>query len=336
MNLRYNAFFLLVAFMSSKNLPSELVNLLSDGNFHSGEAIGELLGISRAAVWKRLRGLESFDLKIESVKGKGYRLDGPVSLFDEARIAQYQESSNKKIWVHQNLDSTNAEALRALIDNAVVSGDVIVAERQEAGRGRRGKSWASPFGKNLYCSVVQSFKHGAVVLDGLSLVVGISLAETIRELEIDAQLKWPNDVLCEGRKLAGILLEIHGDPTDACHVVIGVGVNVNMLDAQGAVDQPWASLAQLSKGRVDKTFLLLSFLEKLEHNLKLFSQSGFAYFLSQWQSFDAYENKEVVITLGDKKVFGKYAGVNDKGELRLEIDGVERTFNGGEVSLRKQ
>jgi BirA family biotin operon repressor/biotin-[acetyl-CoA-carboxylase] ligase len=321
----------------SKSTPLDLINLLADAEFHSGEAIGELLGVSRAAVWKKLQGLQELGLEVESVKGRGYRLVEPRSLFDEQRLKQFAEQSDAAISIFDSIDSTNAEMLRSLADAKAKAGDVVLAELQTGGRGRRGKAWASPFAANLYCSVLASFEDGAGSLDGLSLVVGISLVEALEQQGIEnAKLKWPNDVLVDNKKLAGILLEVSGDPTGLCHVVIGVGVNINMHNALGKIDQPWLSMAKILQKPIDKNTVLINLLQALDKNIALFKVQGFAAFLEKWQQLDAFADAEVCVSLGDAAVFGIYQWVKAKGEMRVYVDGNERVFNGGEVSLRKQ
>ena len=198
-----------------------LLKLLGDGRFHSGEELGAALGISRSAVWKRLQGLESeFGLEVQSVRGRGYRLAEPLVAIDPQRV--------RAPWpldVLFSVDSTNAEVMRRL-DAGAATPFAVVAERQTAGRGRRGRAWVSPFGANLYCTLGISVRGGPKELEGLSLVVGLAVVRAIQSLGIaGVGLKWPNDILLDGKKLAGILLELTGDPADLCSVAIGIGIN---------------------------------------------------------------------------------------------------------------
>lgn len=323
--------------MPAKEFPISLIRLIADGNFHSGEEIGLLLGVSRAAVWKRLKVLEELGLVLESVKGRGYRLQSPISLFEPTAIEQIKsEFSLPEVSVFSVLDSTNAQMLADISAGDVQKGRIIIAEQQLAGRGRRGKVWQSPFGANLYFSMGWSFEKGASQLEGLSLVVGIALQRALCELGVsDASVKWPNDLLVAGKKLAGILLEISGDPSGLCHVVIGIGVNVNMLDSEGTIDQPWTSLALLSGQLMDKNTLLCALLKHLLSALLEFEEVGFLPFKSSWESIDALLEKQVTVTMGDNIIVGDYCGLTDAGELRVKTSlGIE-VFNGGEVSIRK-
>lgn len=321
-----------------KKIPLALLRLLSDGEYHSGEAVGDVLGVSRAAVWKQLQKLESLGLTLESTKGKGYRLLEPLALLDDERIRALAGAAglSNQFHLHLDIDSTNAELLRLINSGEANPGDVVLAESQQAGRGRRGREWVSPFAQNLYYSMAWDFEGGAASLDGLSLVVGLSLVQALADYELEGVgVKWPNDILVNGRKLAGILLEITGDPTGLCHVVIGIGVNVNMRSAAGAIDQPWTSLAQKLSASVDRNALLVRLTQMLAANLQQFEQQGFSGFCDQWAALDAFAGQSVVVTQGAEQIFGTACGVNSKGELLLEVNGQQQAFNGGEVSLRR-
>ncbi|UQY32772.1 bifunctional biotin--[acetyl-CoA-carboxylase] ligase/biotin operon repressor BirA [Pseudomonas fulva] len=311
-----------------------LLRLLQDGQFHSGEELGAAVGVSRAAIWKRLQALEAeFDLQVHKVRGRGYRLETPLSLLD---IDLLTASSSFPVILLQQVDSTNAQALRHLASGAVPP-FLVIAEQQTAGRGRRGRSWASPFGENLYYSLVLRVSGGMRQLEGLSLVVGLALLQALREAGVEnAGLKWPNDLLVDGRKVAGILLELSGDPADICHVVIGIGVNINMRVAprDEAIDQPWTSLRQVVGGQVDRNGFVASLNRQLQHYLQLHQTHGFASLREQWEANHLWQGRAAVLAAGLQSVQGRVLGVDDTGALRLEVEGQEKVFSGGELSLR--
>lgn len=318
-------------------MSSTLLSILADGEYHSGEALGEALGISRAAVWKQLQKLEALGLAVDSVKGKGYCLKGGFDLLDASALSA-AASAFDSVEIFDDIDSTNAY----LMQQAQAKPEarmLAVAERQSAGRGRRGRVWQSPYGKNLYFSLSWPFSGGAAALEGLSLAVGVVLAEVIAEQGLAGDkriaLKWPNDVLCEGKKLAGILLEMQGDAAGDCQVVIGIGLNVNMSpgDVEG-IDQPWTSLYALSGARQQRTMVLASLLPRLAAMLQDFSREGFAVVRARWQGLDAFAGQHVVLSQGENMIFGTAAGVDERGALLLDIDGSTRSFHGGELSLR--
>lgn len=320
-----------------------ILGLLSDGSFHSGQELGDALGVSRAAVWKHLQKLEALGLNLQSIKGKGYCLTGGLDLLSSSRIVTLLDPNVRgllgNIDVFSVIDSTNAQAL--LVGAEQGCGYVCLAEQQTAGRGRRGRTWVSPFGKNIYLSVGWSFDGGAAELGGLSLAVGVALADMLHSLGLsDIQLKWPNDVLWRGRKLAGILLEMTGDPAGVCHVVVGVGINIAMSSvAAESIDQPWVDLqsivaTQTQVGAWGRNELVARFLAGLLPLLANYKVDRFACYRSRWEALNAYAGQQVEVRMATSVVAGVLLGVNESGALRLCTAEGERLFHGGEVSLR--
>lgn len=312
-----------------------LLRLLQDGRFHSGEALGVFLGVSRSAIWKQLQSLEAeYGVEVFKVPGRGYRLAAPMSLLDEAVLADALPVSQGRVSVLPSVDSTNAEALRRL------QGDIapfwLFAERQTAGRGRRGRPWASPFGENLYGSLVVRVDGGSRQIEALSLTVGLAVARALHSCGISgAGLKWPNDILVDGRKISGILLELSGDPADVCHVVIGIGINVNMaVDSSVSIDQPWTSLRQLVGCVVDRNRLAVELMRQLDIHLARHWQDGFAAWREDWESLHLWRGREAVVAAGSQATNGTILGVDAGGAIRLLVEGVEHAFSGGELSLR--
>jgi BirA family biotin operon repressor/biotin-[acetyl-CoA-carboxylase] ligase len=314
----------------------EVLQLLQDGQFHSGESIGALLGVSRAAVWKRLQHLESvLGLEVHRVRGRGYRLASPLSLLNEGAIREACGRAGWRAQIVESLDSTNAEALRRLA-GAAEAPLLVLAERQESGRGRRGRAWVSPFAENLYYSLGLRIEGAAFPLDGLSLSVGLAVLRTLQEVGcVGAGLKWPNDLLVSGRKIAGVLLELAGDPSSVCQVAIGIGINANMLPgASAAIDQPWTSLREQLGRMMDRTDLALLLGRWLRHYLELHGRDGFGALREEWESGHLWQSKEVSLLAGPQRIDGVVLGVDRTGALRLDIAGQERQFSGGELSLR--
>lgn len=322
------------------NLP-KLLQSLGDGQYHSGEALGEILGVSRTAVWKHLKKLEPLGLVITSVKGKGYCLEGGLELLDEARIRSGLMDTSapllRELALFLTLDSTNTTAMQSSIG----SGYVCLAEQQLAGRGRRGRDWVSPFGRNIYLSAVWHFEGGVAALEGLSLAVGVAVVEALADLGLSgAQLKWPNDILFQGRKLAGILLEMSGDVSGACKVVVGVGLNVSMpSEVAEAIDQPWCDIARLASSMgvegLSRNQLVAALLNRLLPLLASYQSRGFVHYLPSWQVLDAFAGAEVELRSGNRVESGVAEGVTVDGALRLRVGDEIKAFSGGEVSLRK-
>lgn len=334
---RYHAQFI---FSEWHTMLAALLQMMSDGQFHSGEDLGRGLGVSRAAVWKALKRLEDGGYPIQRVRGRGYRVPKGACLLDLAAIqsALPEQLVNKVSWqLLDSVDSTNAEAMRQL---AVVAGDaaayVCLAEQQTSGRGRRGRDWVSPYAQNIYLSIAMPFSEGAQKLEGLSLLVGLVLVEALEACGFKGcGLKWPNDVLLDGRKLAGILVEITGDLTADCDVVIGVGVNVLMKEPESAIEQAWTSLLlSRQRGQLDRNILVAEFIKRLLAAMQVFRVTGFGTFVEEWQRRDAWRGLPVQVQAGSSNWSGIARGVDDRGALRLETEETELLLHGGEISLR--
>ena len=310
----------------------QLIRLLADGEFHSGEALGERLGVSRMAVSKQIKVLESIGLDVFKVTGKGYKLSAPLQLLDAQLIA---DGSGVSIESHQVLGSTNQH----LLDKAALltKGHSCFAEYQTAGRGRRGKKWVSPYGSHLYTSTYWSLDAGIQAASGLSLVIGIAVARTLTDLGIaNTQLKWPNDVYVDGKKIAGVLVEIIATAGGECHLVIGLGLNVNMpLQAGLEIDQAWTDISQQLSHSLDRNELASRYLTHLINILTDFEQFGFGYFVEEWNNCDAFKDCSVLVSVGNKKKYGIAKGIDQSGALLLEVNGIISPQIGGEVSLRR-
>ena len=311
-----------------------LLELLKDGRFHSGEALGAALGVSRSAVWKQLQHLEAeLSLPIHKVRGKGYQLASPLVFLNAGEIASNAPSLAWPIHISESIDSTNAQALR-LVDAGHAAPLLVLAEQQTAGRGRRGRKWVSPFAQNVYYSLVLRIEDGLRQLEGLSLVVGLAVMQALRESGVQgAALKWPNDVLVGQKKIAGILLELVGDPADICHVVLGIGINVNMQKAD-EVDQQWTSVQLETDCPVDRNSLVAHLGLQLQCYLERHRVVGFAGLQEEWEQNHAWQGRAVSLIAGVNQVEGVVLGVDRQGALRLSVDGVENVYSGGELSLR--
>ncbi|WP_137804448.1 bifunctional biotin--[acetyl-CoA-carboxylase] ligase/biotin operon repressor BirA [Pseudomonas sp. G(2018)] len=311
-----------------------LLKLLKDGRFHSGQALGAALGVSRSAVWKQLQQLEAeLGLSIHKVRGRGYQLAAPLTLLDPVEIGRLAPSCNWPVLVFDSIDSTNAEALRA-IERLQAAPFLVLAERQTAGRGRRGRKWVSPFAENIYYSLVLRIEGGMRQLEGLSLVVGLAVMQALRELGVPGVgLKWPNDVLVGQKKIAGILLELVGDPADVCHVVLGVGINVNM-QMTDEVDQQWTSMRLESGQMFDRNRLVAKIGMMLQMYLERHQVGGFSAVQAEWEQNHLWQGRAVTLIAGVNQINGEVLGIDSQGALRLKVDGVEKVFSGGELSLR--
>ena len=313
-----------------------LLRLLGDGAFHSGEDLGTALGVTRSAVWKKLQQLQAdTGIDIHKVRGRGYRLAEPLCLLSEDLLDSESRERGWSTHVYDRIDSTNAQAMRLVQGGGRLPLPLLVlAEQQTAGRGRRGRKWVSPFAENIYYSLALRIDGGMRQLEGLSLVVGLAVVKMLHQAGINgAGLKWPNDILVGGRKLAGVLLELTGDPADVCHVVIGIGINVNMQVAE-EVDQSWTSM-RLETGRaLDRNRVVASLSQQLFTCLDHHGKQGFAAFKEEWEANHLWQGRSVTLLSGSGAIEGLVVGVDSVGALRLSVGGQVQAFSGGELSLR--
>ncbi|EPY6980566.1 MULTISPECIES: bifunctional biotin--[acetyl-CoA-carboxylase] ligase/biotin operon repressor BirA [Klebsiella] len=317
--------------MKDHTIPLTLISILADGEFHSGEQLGEQLGMSRAAINKHIQTLRDWGVDVFTVPGKGYSLPEPIHLLDEKKISQQIEHG--RVTVLPVIDSTNQYLLDRL--DELTSGDSCVAEYQQAGRGRRGRKWFSPFGANLYLSMYWRLEQGPAAAIGLSLVIGIVIAEVLQQLGADqVRVKWPNDIYLQDRKLSGILVELTGKTGDAAQIVSGAGINLVMRRVESdVVNQGWISLQEAGVV-IDRNLLAARLIKELRLGLELFEQEGLAPYLPRWEKLDNFIHRPVKLIIGDKEIYGISRGIDAQGALLLEQDGVIKAWVGGEISLR--
>jgi BirA family biotin operon repressor/biotin-[acetyl-CoA-carboxylase] ligase len=332
----------------AKVIREQLIQYLAAGQFVSGQWLGEQLGVSRAAVSKHIASIVEMGLDVYSVTGKGYKLAEPLVLLDENIIHQklnLLEQSNK-VEVHNLIDSTNSYLLRRL-PNQNKNLQVCLAEYQDAGRGRRGRQWISPFGSHIYMSMYWYLEQGMSAAMGLSVVAALAVSDAIKSLyQIDVQLKWPNDIYHGGVKLAGILIDLDGQALDPCHCVIGIGLNINMPEKSAEqVDQPWTDLQtaisncsgdspNFIESKIDRNELSAILITKLSQRLHQHQSEGLTVMVDEWAKHDFYLNKPVKLITGAREKQGICRGINNQGALLLEVDGQVSPIYGGEVSLR--
>ncbi|WP_064436056.1 bifunctional biotin--[acetyl-CoA-carboxylase] ligase/biotin operon repressor BirA [Pseudoalteromonas neustonica] len=317
-----------------------ILNALNQRGFISGQLLGEQLGISRAAVSKHIQSLQEMGLDIFKVSGKGYSLNNTVGLLDQNKIAQcYQAlgSRGAQVEVHPIIDSTNSELMRRIAAKQTLdSGTVIVAEMQQAGRGRRGRVWQSPFGANLYYSYFWRLDDGLQAAMGMSIAVGLAVYDTLKALyQLDIELKWPNDIYLNKEKLAGVLVELDGQPQGPCQLVIGIGINLQMPESfSQQIDQAWTDLNQHCE-QIDKNQLVAHLTYHLELRLAQYSQTGLHDMYQQWNLLNAFAGQCVELNTGHRSWRGICEGIDANGGIRIRQDGEVKSYFGGEISLRK-
>lgn len=324
---------------STEQLRQQLLLTLANGQFHSGTELGHQFGMSRSAIAQHITAIKEWGVDVFAVAGKGYRLAHPLALLNIEqlnRTLQQQCEQPPVVEYFPRIGSTNQYLLGRLAEK-LDNGHTVVAEAQSQGRGRRGRQWHSPFASNIYLSMYRRLEQGIAAAMGLSLVVGVCVAQVLRRWQVPVQLKWPNDVLVNGQKLAGILVELQGQNEGNCDVVLGIGINVAMDRQQASnIDQPWADVQSVINQPVDRTALCADLIAELHHAFAKYDQQGFAPFKDEWLAFDAYAGQQVKIITGSQQVLGEAQGVTSEGGLLLKVagSGEIKTYFGGEVSLR--
>jgi BirA family biotin operon repressor/biotin-[acetyl-CoA-carboxylase] ligase len=317
-----------------------LLGHLAEAGFHSGEALAEMFGITRAAVWKQIQALNQIPgIDIQSVRGKGYRLDSPLQLLDrksiESRLPRHAGKHLQRLTILAETASTN-DWLRDHLPSRLNTGHACLAEFQNAARGRRGRQWICTFGSNIYLSLAWRFDLAMADLAGLSLAVGVSVAETLKEHGLETHgLKWPNDIYLDGRKLGGILVEASGEMAGPAVAVIGIGINLKMTDQNARdIDQPWTDMASSLDTLPRRNHLCGDLLAGLLDTCLVYQKQGLSPFLEAWKRYDIYLGKAVELHMGGRVISGIYCGLDERGGLVLDDSGDRRAWYAGEVSLR--
>ncbi len=320
-----------------KPLTFALLRQLADGEYHSGEVLARQCGVTRATVHNALQDVDRLGVSLYSVRGRGYRLARPLQWLDAGviRAGLGAAANDLHIEILDCASSSNALLLQRAAQGAA-SGTLLAVEWQSAGRGRRGRAWHSGLGGALTFSLLWRFESGLGALSGLSLAVGVAMMRALRELGVSgAGLKWPNDVLLNGGKLAGILIEAQGDMLGPSAVVIGIGINLHVPETlHDRIDQAASDLAS-SEGLPDRNIILAVSLKHLVELLREFAKHGFVPLREEWESHHVFQRRPVRLLLPDgSQVVGTVAGVTSDGALCLATAQGEQIFNAGEVSLR--
>lgn len=320
--------------------PRLLLAALSDRHAVSGAKLATDLGVSRAAVWKQIEALRQLGAPIEAAAGSGYRLAWPFEPLDaqciRALLAPRVRPRLSAIDVYWQIDSTSTELQRIAADG-VSAARLCVAEMQSAGRGRRGRSWRSPLGGNLYFSLLWPFERGMGALSGLSLVVGVAVSEALADSGVaDVGIKWPNDILARGCKLAGILVELGGEFLGPCHAVIGIGINLRLGEEdRAAIDQPAIDVATLVESEVlSRNLLAARLVIRLVDALDRFSEKGFVAFHDDFVRRDLLAGRAIRVVDGAGERDGVAAGVDERGALLVRRGSALTRVDSAEVSIR--
>ncbi|HWS39945.1 MAG TPA: biotin--[acetyl-CoA-carboxylase] ligase [Arenimonas sp.] len=304
----------------------------------SGVELAQLLGISRAAIWKRVEVLRQQGLEIEASEAHGYRLMQPMTLLDESLIIEVLSpelrSQINTLNICFETDSTQIQAYNHPVSENGI--DVWLAEYQRAGQGRRGKVWQSPPMSNIYCSINRRFNCSMAELSGFSLAVAVLIADALQSMHVEGlSLKWPNDIWLNGKKCAGLLIQLRGESSGPCDVTLGFGLNVSMSKQSGRhIDQAWTALNLESDINMDRNIIIGNILKSLLQGFQLYEQHGFSAFVERWRSYDGLCGKPISLALGTQVITGVAQGIDSDGALLVQHNSSLSRYHSGEVSVR--
>ncbi len=346
--------------MMLDSIDYKIISLIADGSYHSGQQLADTMGTSRAAINKRINKINIFFAKetdnsyrIYTTVGRGYCFN---QLFDFLCLDQIKQKISKDIIDNLKLeffpviDSTNSYLISKII-NDHNRFHICLSEMQTAGRGRmtlsRHKSWCSPFGNNIYCSISWNYLGNQNSLMGLSIIAGLTVIELIESVYVEDNkntlgIKWPNDIVINDKKVAGILTEIIGDPNGGCKVIIGFGINVwrnynhDLLSAiNKQIEQGWASISEyVILENITRNQMISNLINKFVVNYSRFMETGLCGFLEKWEKYDILKDKVVNIETPGLVKTGVVAGIDQQGALLVEVQGERQTFYSGEVSVK--
>lgn len=320
----------------------KLLSCLENGHYHTGNALGQQIGVTRTAIWKQMTQLHALGVPIQRAPQRGYRLEDPMIFLNEQCIDMELRRQGFKKNIHYHLyasiDSTN-RMLKDLPRGDAI--DICCAELQTAGRGRFHRPWFSPFGENIYLSSRWHFNGDLSSLSGLSLVVSLTVLNVIHDQGIKESLfvKWPNDLLWSDKKISGNLIEIIAESNSGADIVIGIGLNVNSLskhhDSTLQPSTPWCSLREITDSYHDRNRLIAALINQLDHDLTIFMAEGFEPFIPAWNRVDYLKNKWVTVSQPNQLLSGIALGVDHQGQLILcDENQITHHLSSGDTSVK--
>ncbi len=313
----------------------KVLDILNDCMVHTGSDIAATLGISRTAVWKIITRLKQYNIDIEA-QHQGYRLTFPLILFDKKKIENLLKDPGITLEIFENIPSTS-DYLKNKTPLETIS--VCLAEYQSRGRGRLGRAWDSPFGRNIYCSFSYLFNKDVSDMAGLSLIMGILTVKALESLspKLKIFLKWPNDIYINNQKMGGILINLMAEAHGSCTAIMSAGLNINMKDEElGSIDQPWTSLEHALNEKLDRNCVIVRVIQSILNGMDIFQKKGIEPFLSEWKHYDLLENKKISIKTGVGIISGIAKGIDSQGRLLLELpSGSLQKFSCGDTTLLK-
>jgi BirA family biotin operon repressor/biotin-[acetyl-CoA-carboxylase] ligase len=324
--------------------PKQLLALLADGELHSGNELAESLGVTRAAVWKHIRQLEALDIPLVGQAGQGYQLESAVELLDQQKIRAALPDTLQQVLSDLHVFWQTPSTSDFLLQGEPATpgfAQACLAEFQSGGRGRRGRPWFAPAGHSICLSVSWRFPQAPNSFSCLGLAIGVAVLRAARAAGANnVQLKWPNDVILNGGKLAGILIDVQGEADGPLQVVAGVGLNYRLTDkmitaiADAGGIKPAALQADGGSDALSRNELAAKMIAEIISVLQQFQQSGFAELADEWLAADYLGGRDITVHTDNGPVTGIARGISADGQLRVESDGRVRTMATGDISVR--
>ncbi|MDO5424417.1 MAG: biotin--[acetyl-CoA-carboxylase] ligase [Eubacteriales bacterium] len=319
-------------------MKSEILKILREsGEFVSGQELCERFGVSRTAVWKAINQLKTEGYQIEAVSNRGYRLTESPDILTGEAIESFlkTEWAGRKLYCLDTIDSTNNYA-KKLAEEGAPHGTLVLAEKQEAGKGRRGRGWSTPKGTAIAMTLLLRPDIRPEKASMLTLVMGLAAARACRELlNLDVQIKWPNDLVIGGKKICGILTEMSAEMLGIHYLVIGIGINVNMTEFPEEIRSVATSLRLEAGKTIDRAELIAKCMEQFETCYESFIRTGDLVELQEaYQALLVNRNQKVCVLEPGHEYTGTALGINEMGELLVETEEGIRAVYAGEVSVR--
>lgn len=319
-------------------LKKEILKLLKESNTYlSGQDLCERFGVSRTAIWKVIRQLEEEGYQIEAVRNKGYHFIDSCDIMTKTEMEScIRGEFGKRIEFYTSIDSTNVTA-KHLAEDGAEDGTLVISDCQKAGRGRRGRTWVSPAGKNIFMSLILRPDILPAKATMLTLIAALAVRDGIeRETGLSCMIKWPNDLVSGGKKVCGILTEMSTELMGIHYVVIGMGINANQEKFPEELEKTAGSLFLETGKQVRRSHLVAAIMESFEqYYFDFISQGDLSGLISVYNKHMVNFRNEVLILDPVGEYEGIALGINEKGELLVELlDGEVRQVNSGEVSVR--
>ena len=319
----------------------DLLKILSDGEIYSGQELADRMGVSRTAIWKQISKIRDKNLQVISIRGKGYQLINPVELLDKDNIiADLTPATLKQLnslQIFYQTSSTN-ELLMEQMLNEPIQANVVLAEYQTRGVGRRGKHWLSGLTSGLCLSIGWHFDQIPKTFTALSLATGVVLAKSIRQIaNSNIQLKWPNDLIYNNSKLGGILIESRGQHAGVADVVIGIGINFNLPELiSDALVQKVTDLNMIFGDTPSRNYMAALIINNMFKLLSLYSEQGFEQYIDDWRNLDYLRGNKALLSLTTEDVKGTVVDIDEYGNLIMSVNGNLVTYGSGDLTLRSE